>query len=97
MGILGGLAVGVGMLDLPLDQFVREAGMTFRFVDMGVGLFKSVLFGFLVGLSGCFQGIRAERNAAAVGLAATSAVVAAIVAIIATDGIVAVLCNLMGI
>ncbi|MGM0425187.1 MAG: ABC transporter permease [Thermodesulfobacteriota bacterium] len=97
MGIMGGLCVAVGLLDLPFRQFIQEAGNSFSFIDLGLGLFKSFLFGLLVALAGCFQGLQAQRNAAAVGLAATSAVVTATVAIIATDGIVAVLCNILGI
>jgi len=97
MGIFGGMAVAVGMLDLPFRQFMDQAGIAFSFTNLGLGLFKSVLFGFLVAMSGCFRGLRSERSAAAVGIAATSAVVMATVAIIATDGVVAVLCNFMGI
>lgn len=97
MGIMGGLSVAVGLLDLPFSLFIQEAGNSFSFMNLGLGLFKSVLFGFLVALAGCFHGLQAQRNAAAVGLAATSAVVTATVAIIATDGIVAVLCNFLGI
>ncbi|MCF8029678.1 MAG: ABC transporter permease [Desulfohalobiaceae bacterium] len=97
MGMLGGLTVAVGMLDIPFIQFVDQAELAFSTVDLGIGLFKSVLFGFLVGLIGCFRGMQSERNAAAVGFAATSAVVTATVAIIATDGILAVLCDIVGI
>jgi phospholipid/cholesterol/gamma-HCH transport system permease protein len=43
------------------------------------------------------RGIQSGRSAAAVGGAATSAVVTAIVGIIVTDGIFAVLCNALGI
>jgi len=97
MGMLGGVVVAVGMLDLPFGQFLHEAGLAFSFTDLGLGLFKSVVFGFLIALAGCYRGLRSERSAAAVGLAATSAVVAATVAIIATDGIVAVICDIVGI
>jgi len=97
MGIFGGMLVAVGMLDIPFRQFMDQAGMAFSFTNLGIGLFKSVLFGFLVAMSGCFRGLRSDRSAAAVGIAATSAVVMATVAIIAADGIVAVLCNFLGI
>jgi phospholipid/cholesterol/gamma-HCH transport system permease protein len=97
MGMLGGAAVAVGILELPFGQFLHQAGLAFSFTDLGLGLFKSVVFGFLIALAGCFRGLRSERSAAAVGLAATSAVVAATVAIIATDGILAVICDIVGI
>jgi phospholipid/cholesterol/gamma-HCH transport system permease protein len=51
----------------------------------------------LIGFAGCLRGLQCGSSASAVGDAATSAVVASIVLIIATDGAFAVLCNLLGI
>ena len=65
--------------------------------DFAVGIFKSSIFGVLVAISGCMRGIQCGRSASAVGLAATSAVVTAIVFIIVTDGVFAVLTNALGI
>ncbi len=96
MGMLGGLIVGVGMLDLSVFQYLTETKLIFSFSDLGLGLFKSALFGLLVALAGCFRGLQSGRSASSVGLAATSAVVTAIVCIIASDGILAVLCNIVG-
>ena len=97
MGMLGGLSVAVGVLEIPLQQFLNQAEYAFSFVDLGLGLFKSVLFGLLVAMAGCFLGMQAERNAAGVGLAATSAVVTATVSIIAIDGLLAIICSILGI
>ena len=44
-------------------------------------------------LSGCLRGIQSGRSAAAVGLAATSAVVTAIVLIVVAEGLFAVVLN----
>jgi phospholipid/cholesterol/gamma-HCH transport system permease protein len=51
----------------------------------------------LVAITGCLRGIQCGNNAAAVGQAATSAVVTGITSIIASDGIFAVLCNALNI
>jgi phospholipid/cholesterol/gamma-HCH transport system permease protein len=56
-----------------------------------------MIFGVLVALAGCLRGMTSGRDAAAVGEAATSAVVLGIVWIIVTDGIFAVLTNILGI
>lgn len=96
MGMLGGLIVGVGMLDLSIFQYLTETKLIFSFSDLGLGLFKSILFGLLVALAGCFRGLQSGKSASSVGLAATSAVVTAIVCIIAFDGILAVLFNILG-
>ncbi len=97
MGMLGGLAVGVGMLDLTFAQYINETQLVFTYTNLGLGLFKSAVFGLLIALAGCYRGLKSGRSAASVGLAATSSVVAAIVAIIACDGLFAVLCNILGI
>ena len=97
LGIIGGMIVGVGMLDLTFSQYIHQTQAAVGLNDFLIGIFKSVLFGILVALSGCLRGMQCGRSASAVGLAATSAVVTGIVAIIVTDGILAVVTNILGI
>jgi len=97
MGILGGAVVGIGMLNLSAVEYVNQTVNGVGLTDFAVGIFKSSVFGVLVALCGCMRGIQSGRSASAVGLAATSAVVTAIVFIIVTDGIFAVLTNALGI
>lgn len=95
-GIIGGLLVGVGMLDLTGTVYLVQTQAGFSFTDLFVGWGKSVLFGALVAIAGCMRGIQCGRNAAAVGNAATSAVVTALVYIIISDAVLAVLLNIVG-
>src|SRR5690242_13551221 len=97
MGILGGAVVGIGMLNLSAVEYVNQTVNGVGLTDFAVGIFKSSVFGVLVALCGCMRGIQSGRSASAVGLAATSAVVTAIVFIIVTDGIFSVLTNALGI
>jgi len=97
MGILGGAVVGVGMLDLSPTEYLNATLSGVSLTDFTVGIIKSAIFGVLVALSGCMRGIQCGRSASAVGLAATSAVVTAIVFIIVTDGVFSVLTNALGI
>jgi phospholipid/cholesterol/gamma-HCH transport system permease protein len=97
MGILGGGVVGVGMLQLSITQYVNETINGLGLIDFGVGIFKGAVFGVLIAISGCMRGIQCGRSASAVGLAATSAVVTGIVFIVVTDGIFAVITNVLGI
>ena len=60
-----------------------------------IGIAKSVVFGVIVALCGCIQGLRAGGGAASVGNAATSAVVTSIIWIIAVDGIFAVVLEVL--
>ena len=96
LGMLAGLLIGTGLLDLSLVEYVNETRKAVHLVDLGLGLFKGVLFGALVALAGCLRGMQCGRSAAAVGAAATSAVVTGIVWIIATDGLLAVLTERLG-
>jgi phospholipid/cholesterol/gamma-HCH transport system permease protein len=96
-GIFGGAVVATGMLDLTLREFLNEAFASATLVDAALGVGKSVVFGALIGYAGCLRGMQSGQSASAVGDAATSAVVTSIVFIIVTDGLFAVLCNLLGI
>ncbi len=97
MGILGGLLVGTGMLDLTFMEYFNETREALTLTHFSVGIFKGVVFGVLVALSGCLRGMQCGRSASAVGLATTSAVVTAIVTIIMCDGLFAVITNALGI
>jgi phospholipid/cholesterol/gamma-HCH transport system permease protein len=96
VGILGGAVVGIGMLHLtPTQYFLQTQGAVYL-SDFFIGVAKSAVFGVLVALAGCLRGMQSGRSAAAVGLAATSAVVTSIVLIIVLDGFFAVILNVLG-
>ena len=95
--IVGGAGVGVGMLDLTHVQYARETIAAITFHSFAIGIGKSVVFGALIAIAGCLRGMQTGKSSAAVGDAATSAVVTGIVLIIAADGLFAVLFNIVGI
>jgi len=97
MGIVGGMIVGVGMLDLNVAEYINMTIETVSIKEFWIGLFQSSVFGVLVALSGCLRGMQCGRNSTAVGFAATSAVVTGIVSIIVSTAIITVLCNIVGI
>ena len=97
MGILGGMVVGVGMLDIGFIQYYNETAKAINLWNLGIGLFSGTVFGVIVALSGCMRGMQCGRSASAVGGAATSAVVTAIIGIIVSTAVITVLCNLLGI
>jgi phospholipid/cholesterol/gamma-HCH transport system permease protein len=97
MGILGGMVVGVGMLDIGFTQYYNETVKAVNLWNLGIGLFSGIVFGVIVALSGCMRGMQCGRSASAVGEAATSAVVTAIVGIILSTALITVLCNILGI
>ena len=97
MGVLGGMVVGVGMLDIGLRAYVHESRVALNLTHFLVGLFHSFVFGVLVAVAGCLRGIQCERSASAVGYAATSAVVTGIVAIVVATAIITLSCQVLGI
>jgi phospholipid/cholesterol/gamma-HCH transport system permease protein len=96
LGIFGGMVVAAGVLDIPPTAFWVEMGTIVGLSDVAVGVIKAVGFGLIVGLSGCLRGLQAERSAAGVGNAATSAVVTSILLIVVSDAVFAVLFNVVG-
>jgi len=97
MGILGGLIVGVGMLDLSVTEYYLQTKASVGLTNLWIGLFHGVVFGVLVALSGCLKGLQCGRSASAVGDATTAAVVTGIVAIILATAIITIGCNVIGI
>ncbi|MFC1828226.1 MlaE family ABC transporter permease [Thermodesulfobacteriota bacterium] len=97
VGILGGLIVGVGMLDLNLLEYYNMTRSSIGLNDFWIGLFSSCVFGVLVAAAGCLRGMQSGRSAAAVGEAATSAVVTGIVSIITATAVITLMCNVIGI
>ncbi|MBM9604706.1 MlaE family ABC transporter permease [Desulfopila inferna] len=97
MGVLGGMTVGVGVLNLGAVEYMNQTRAAISLTDFSVGLFHSFVFGILIAVSGCLRGIKCEGSASAVGNAATSAVVTAIVAMVVATLIITLSCQVLGI
>jgi phospholipid/cholesterol/gamma-HCH transport system permease protein len=97
VGVLGGAAIGVGMLDLSWTTYLRETSHAIGLGDVFGGVFKASVYGVLIALSGCLRGIQCGNSSSAVGDAATSAVVTGIVAIVIACGLFAVVFYVLGI
>jgi phospholipid/cholesterol/gamma-HCH transport system permease protein len=96
MGLLGGFLVGVATLDLTASAFLVELRHAVAPRQFAIGLVKSVAFGALIAWAGCHIGLTAGRSAADVGRAATAAVVAGIIGVIALDAVFAACTNALG-
>ena len=96
LGILGGAAVGLGMLDLGGVEYYVRTSAAVGLDDALAGLIKASVFGVLVAIAGCLRGMQCGRSSAAVGAAATSAVVTGIVLIIVSDSLMTVIFDLIG-
>jgi phospholipid/cholesterol/gamma-HCH transport system permease protein len=94
--ILGGLVVGVLMLDLTANAYMAQTFVTLTPFDVFLGVLKSAVFAFLISWIGCFRGFRVRGGAAGVGEATTSAVVSSIFLIILTDSVFSVILRYWG-
>ena len=97
MGIIGGMMVGVSMLDVSLTQYVAQTLESVHLNSLFGGLFKSIVYGTLVALAGCQQGMACGNSALAVGQATTKAVVMGIVYIVVSASILTVIYINLGI
>lgn len=97
IAIFGGFLVSTMALNLSPVVYVNRTIEAINLAGFLLGITKGAFFGVLVALTGCLRGMQCGSNAAAVGLATTSAVVTGITLIIASDGIFAVLCNALNI
>jgi len=97
LGILGGMVVGLVMLDVTLIQYVEQTKNAVGLNSLLGGLFKSIVYGSLVAVAGCQQGMACGASAMAVGQSTTKAVVMGIVLIIVSASILTVIYINLGI
>ena len=97
MGIFGGTFVGTVMLDISLQEYIKYSVDTFELDNFLVGVFHGFLYGMIISLCGCYYGVNSGRNYDSVGMAATKAVVSAIVWMIVVTGILTFIFKVLGI
>lgn len=85
IGIMGGWLVGVSRLGFNSAAYLANTRDFLEPWDVGSGLVKGAVFGFLVALMGCWHGMNSGRGAQGVGAATKAAVVAASVLILASN------------
>jgi phospholipid/cholesterol/gamma-HCH transport system permease protein len=91
LGILGGTVVSLSMMDVGLLQYLTETGDSMQLSSLLGGVFKAFVYGSLVAIAGCQQGMACGSSAMAVGQATTRAVVMGIVLIIVSAAILTVI------
>ncbi len=96
VGIVGGMFVGVSMLDLTFTAYIQQTSGAMTPTPRLGGLFKGGVYGIRIAMAGCLRGMQSGRSAGAVGAAATSAVVTGVVWIIAAAGVFSFVFYLLG-
>jgi phospholipid/cholesterol/gamma-HCH transport system permease protein len=85
LGILGGLGIAVLELGLTTQDYLTSIWSQLQISDIMSGLAKTFFFGFEIALIGCWNGLRTEGGAAAVGIATTRTVVFASICVLISD------------
>jgi phospholipid/cholesterol/gamma-HCH transport system permease protein len=83
-------------LDIPPLTYVQLLREVIPMTDLAVGMTKAPVFGAIIAITGCFQGMLVEGNAEEVGLKTTAAVVQAIFLVIVLDAFFAVFFTWIG-
>lgn len=96
VSILGGGLFCWISLEIPPVTFVQRLQEVIPLTDLWVGLLKAPVFGAIIAITGCFQGIQVSGNAEEVGLKTTAAVVQAIFLVIVLDAFFAVFFSQIG-
>lgn len=85
VAIVSALAISVAALDIPYATYVKNTLDQAKQVDFLTGIGKAAIFGLLIGLIACGNGLRTSGGAAGVGRATTGTVVQCVVAVIIAD------------
>ncbi len=89
--VLGGMVVGVYILDLSPHAYVAQTLRSLTLFYVFWGVMKSFVFSIVISWIGCLRGFQVRGGADSVGKATTSAVVSSIFLIVVIDSIFAII------
>lgn len=96
LALLGGVIFGWLSLDIPVDTFLSRMRTTITMNDLLVGMIKAPVFGMIIAVAGCFEGMQVSGDAASVGERTTISVVESIFMVIVLDAFFAVFFSAIG-
>jgi phospholipid/cholesterol/gamma-HCH transport system permease protein len=96
LAILGGGLFSWTSLSIPPATFVQRLQEVVPITDLWIALVKAPVFGLIIAVTGCYQGMQVTGNAESVGQRTTSAVVQSIFLVIVLDAFFAVFFTALG-
>jgi len=90
VAMVGGAFLCWIVLEIPVATFIVRIQEVVPITDFYVGMVKAPVFGLIIALAGCYQGMQVRGNAEEVGARTTAAVVQAIFMVIVLDAFFAV-------
>jgi phospholipid/cholesterol/gamma-HCH transport system permease protein len=85
IGIVGGYFVGVFLLNINSGTYIKKMLEVVTGDDLYNGLFKSLIFGLILAVVSCYEGLQASGGAEGVGIVTTRAVVYSAISILIFD------------
>ena len=85
VGIMGGYIICVYRLGVSSAMYIQMTFQSLVLKDLYSGLIKSMVFGMLIALISCYEGLRAAGGAEGVGRSTTLSVVISFILVITTD------------
>lgn len=96
IAVIGGGLLCWIVLEIPPATYIDRLRDVTPLTDFYVGMVKAPVFGAIIAIAGCFQGMQVKNNAEEVGLKTTAAVVQAIFLVIVLDAFFAVFFSSVG-
>ena len=97
MGLLGGAVMATTVLDISFVRFARQLSEAVTLWSFWIGIIKAPIFGFVIGLVGCYEGLKVSRSAESVGRQTTRSVVEAVFLVIVLDAMFSIMFSYIGI
>lgn len=85
LGILGGMLIADVQYGITSDFYLQTIYAAVTLSDFLSGIAKTFVFGWIIAMVGCFQGLTTEGGTVGVGRATTRAVVVASISVLVSD------------
>lgn len=97
MGLLGGAVMATTVLDISFTRFARQVSEAVTLWSLWFGILKAPIFGFIIAMVGCYEGLKVSRSAESVGRQTTRAVVESVFLVIVLDALFSIMFSILGI
>ena len=85
LGVFGGMVISHHEFNVSYHQYFNSLTSYIRVADMVSGLGKTVIFGFLIAVIGCYHGLTTHGGTEGIGRATTGTVVTAALSVFISD------------
>lgn len=97
MGLTGGGLVVMLKIGMSMEMYIQRLYDSLDFWDVFTGVIKAPVFGLLIAVIGCFEGMKVEGSAESVGQRTTTSVVEGIFTVIVIDAFFSILFIQLGV